>query len=180
MSVDETPRLAPLAPDQWDEALRGMLSAAPGGAERPLNIFTTLARDPELFRAWMRFGGHLLMRGRLSARDRELAILRTAHNCDSRYEWAQHARLARTVGVDGGEIAALRGELDEHPWSAEDRLLLQAADELHTTSTLSDQTWSALAARYDERQLIELPMLVGHYHMVAFALNSLKVQVEDG
>ena len=27
-------------------------------------------------------------------------------------------------------------------------------------------------------QMIELPMLVGHYHMVAFALNSLGVQVE--
>ena len=27
--------------------------------------------------------------------------------------------------------------------------------------------------------MIELPMLVGHYHMVAFALNSLGVQVEE-
>jgi hypothetical protein len=27
--------------------------------------------------------------------------------------------------------------------------------------------------------MIEVPMLVGHYHMVAFALNSLGVQVED-
>ena len=34
--------------------------------------------------------------------------------------------------------------------------------------------------RYDERQLIEVPMLVGHYHMVAFTLNSLGVQREPG
>ena len=27
--------------------------------------------------------------------------------------------------------------------------------------------------------MIELPMLVGHYHLVAFTLNSLGVQVED-
>src|SRR5436309_2983836 len=45
---------------------------------------------------------------------------------------------------------------------------------------ISDTTWAALADRYDERQLIEVPMLVGHYHMVAFTLNSLGVQREDG
>ena len=35
-------------------------------------------------------------------------------------------------------------------------------------------------ARYDERQVMEVPMLVGQYHMVAFALNSLGVQREPG
>ena len=46
-----------------------------------------------------------------------------------------------------------------------------------TVQDLTD-TWSALAARYDERQLIEVPMLVGHYHLMAFTLNSLGVQLE--
>ena len=43
-----------------------------------------------------------------------------------------------------------------------------------------DHFGGRLAARYDERQLIELPMLVGHYHLVAFTLNSLGVQLEPG
>jgi alkylhydroperoxidase family enzyme len=45
---------------------------------------------------------------------------------------------------------------------------------------ISDETWRRLEARYDERQLIEVPMLIGHYHMVAFVLNSLGVQLEPG
>ena len=44
----------------------------------------------------------------------------------------------------------------------------------------SDATWSVLASRYDEPQLIEVPMLVGHYHLVAFSLNTLGVQREPG
>jgi hypothetical protein len=36
-----------------------------------------------------------------------------------------------------------------------------------------------LAGRYNDRQLIEVPMLVGHYHLLAFTLNSLGVQVEE-
>ena len=61
-----------------------------------------------------------------------------------------------------------------------DATLIRAADELHDTGCISDETWDDLAARYDERQLIEVPMLVGHYHMVAFTLNSLGVQREPG
>ena len=67
-----------------------------------------------------------------------------------------------------------------HPgWSGFDATLVKAADELHTGACLSDATWATLSERYDERQLIEVPMVVGHYHMVAFSLNSLGVQVED-
>jgi hypothetical protein len=33
---------------------------------------------------------------------------------------------------------------------------------------------------YDDKQLIEVPMVVGHYHLVGFTLNSLGVQLEPG
>jgi alkylhydroperoxidase family enzyme len=180
MSSHDGPRIDPLPPDEWSELLRRVLEGMPGGLERPMNVFTTLARHPDLFEAWIRFGGRLLMGGLIPARDRELAILRTAHNCSSPYEWAQHVPLARASGIEDEEIEALRRPLDEHAWADEDRLLLAAADELHSTSNLSDETWGALSRHYDERQLIELPMLVGHYVMLAGALNSLRVQVEDG
>jgi alkylhydroperoxidase family enzyme len=53
-----------------------------------------------------------------------------------------------------------------------------AADELHDHSRISDGTWAELAAGYDEQQLIEVCMLVGNYHLVAFTLNSLGVELE--
>jgi 4-carboxymuconolactone decarboxylase len=37
-----------------------------------------------------------------------------------------------------------------------------------------------LSSHYDERQLIEVPMVVGQYHLVSFTLNSLGVQREQG
>jgi hypothetical protein len=58
--------------------------------------------------------------------------------------------------------------------------LLRAADELHSDARISDATWEGLARELDEPQLIELPILVGQYHLVAFALNSLGVQPEPG
>ena len=35
-------------------------------------------------------------------------------------------------------------------------------------------------AEFDEHQLVQLPMLVGQYHLMAFVLNALGVQPEPG
>jgi alkylhydroperoxidase family enzyme len=173
------PRIAPLPPDEHDDEVRELLEgvAAPGGFAS--NIFATLVRHPGLFRRWLPFGGKLLS-GRIPARERELVILRTAWLCRSDYEWGQHDLIARSVGLADDEIRRVRTGPDAEGWDATERMLLRATDELHADACIADQTWAALAAHYDVKQLIELPMLVGHYHLVAYTLNSLGVQLEAG
>ncbi|MHB1710619.1 MAG: carboxymuconolactone decarboxylase family protein [Acidimicrobiales bacterium] len=142
------------------------------------NIFTTLVRAEGLTRRWLPFGGKLL-NGKIPARDRELLILRTGWNCGSEYEWAQHVVIGRSVGLTDEEILRIPGGAGG-AWSPFDSILLQAADELHKGYCITDATWAALGDVYDTRQLIELPMLVGHYHMVAMTLNTLGVQLDPG
>lgn len=171
------PRIPPLAEAELSDDARTLLAqAAPPGA-RAVNIFATLVRHPGLFRRWLPFGGKLL-RGKLAPRDRELAILRTAWLCESPYEWAQHVPIAEAAGVTAAEVEAVASGPDDPSWRAEDATVVRAADELHDDAVVSDATWAALAERFDERQLIELVMLIGHYHMIAFTLNSLGVQLE--
>lgn len=171
---DRVPRFDPLPEGEWDDVVRAVTDTI-----GPLNVITTLARHPELFRSWIGFGSMLLMNGTLGARDRELAILRTAHHRSCAYEWDHHRRVALDAGLTEDEIAALREDPDGHGWSDDDRMVLAAADELHERGTISDATWTELATRFGEHELIELVMLIGHYHMVAFALNALRVQHED-
>lgn len=168
------PRIDPLPEDQWDDVLKAV--AATTG---PLHVFTTLGRHRELFNAWIGFGSMMLLQGTLSARDRELAILRVAHQRGCDYEWGHHRRLGLEAGLTEAEIAALRLDLTAHGWSEDDRMVLAAADELHARGTITDATWNALATRFGERELIELVMLVGQYHMLAFALNALRVQPDE-
>ena len=40
--------------------------------------------------------------------------------------------------------------------------------------------WAALAGFLEERPLIELPMLVGEYHLMAFTFNALGVAPDTG
>jgi len=173
------PRIPPLPEDERDERVVELLDPLKvDGAD--LNIFATLARHPRLFKRWSAFGGTLLYRGELSERDRELLILRTAFNCRAHYEWGQHARIARAAGLSDEEVDRVAKGPDEPGWDNFETSLLRAADELHRDAVVSDPTWAALAERYDERQLIEVCMLVGQYHLGAFALNSLGVEREPG
>jgi alkylhydroperoxidase family enzyme len=82
--------------------------------------------------------------------------------------------------MDREEILRVARGPEAEGWSAADATLLRAADELHRDAKISDSTWAQLAEDHDDRALIELAMLVGHYHMVAYALNSLEVELDDG
>lgn len=179
----ERPRIPPLAENEGDPAVVEMLNALPAGADGSVgeyNIFRTLARHPDLFRNWLPFGGYLLVGGTIAPTERELMILRTAVRCGSSYEWGQHARISERMGIDRETIDRVIQGPEASGWTDHESALLRAVDELHDGARISDATWDALAARYDEAQLIELTMLIGQYHMVAFALNSLGVQLDEG
>ena len=65
-------------------------------------------------------------------------------------------------------------------WDPFEACLLRAADELHTDQSITDATYDALSNRYGEPQLLDLVFTVGQYHVVSMALNSLRVQRDDG
>jgi alkylhydroperoxidase family enzyme len=175
-----TPRVLPLPPAEWDDRLRKVLEASPGGTDEPMHIFATLARAPELFRRWMGFGGALLY-GSLPSRLSELVILRTAYRFDGRYEWAQHIEMGQARGVTLGEIEALGGDqsgLDAIAWDPLERSALRAVDETRDDGAVSDATWAELASHLDDAGLIELLMLIAHYMMLTTVLRSLRLELE--
>jgi alkylhydroperoxidase family enzyme len=144
----------------------------------PPRVFTTVARHPGLFWRWLPFASSFMFGTALRRRDAEMVILRTAWNCDNRYEWAQHVALAARAGLDHATIDRIPDGPEAPGWSARDAVLLRAVDELHERRVVTDDTWAELAIEFRERQLIELCFLVGHYEMLAMALNTLGVQPE--
>lgn len=143
---------------------------------RPPAVFTTLGRGRGLFWGWLHFAGRLMPGGRLPRRETELVILRVAavRGCD--YEFTHHARLGRRVGLTAEEVDRVRSGSGAAGWSDPDRLLLEAAEELVATRDLGEPTWQRLAAAYDDRTLVEILLLVGHYDMLATTLMTLRVQ----
>jgi alkylhydroperoxidase family enzyme len=168
------PRLSPLGNEQLDAETRDLL-----GPGADLNIFRTLAHHPKLLKRWLVFGNHVLAKSTLPPRERELVILRMGWLCRAEYEWGQHVVIGRAAGLGDDEIRRIAAGPDEG-WDVRDRALLQACDELHAHSFVSDATWTALSAHYDAKQLLDILFTIGQYTLVSMVLNSLGVQPEPG
>jgi AhpD family alkylhydroperoxidase len=174
-----TPRIEPGTRAQTGivNALIVRVIGLAGGTAGPPGLFTTLARHRRLFRPWLRFAGRLMPGGKLPRADSELVILRVAHLCGCAYEWGHHERIALRFGLTTADVERVRDGAGGQGWSARQTAILAAVDELHATRTLADPGWQALRdAGLGPTELIELPMLVGHYEMLAMTLNALAVE----
>lgn len=143
-------------------------------------IVRTMLRHPDLFVRQTDIGIQLLSQGTLPARDRELAILRIGWLCKAPYEWGEHVHIAKKTGIKSEEIERVTVGSDAPDWSEYDRAILRATEELYENSIISDATWETLAKHYDDRQLIELPILIGQYQTVAYYQNSLRLRLHEG
>ena len=173
-------RLPPLPADEWDDAVQQALAVMlPEERRNPddaSNILATFVRHPALTKEFLRFNVHLLFRSTLPPRLRELAILRVAHRTDSEYEWMQHVKMGMREGLTEDEIAdvARGAAADEF-----DRTVLTGVDELMDKFELSDETWSALSERLDERQRMDFVFTIGCYITVAMALKTFGIELDQ-
>jgi alkylhydroperoxidase family enzyme len=110
---------------------------------------------------------------RLAPPIRELAILRVAWRTRSGYEWNQHRRMGADEGLSEDKLGAI-GEGPGSPvWSAQERAVLAAADEMIDAFVVSDETWAALTRSFDAPSLFELLFVIGGYLCLAAVLNSM-------
>ena len=172
-----TARMEPAKPP-FGEAIQTVLDRLMPSGVPPLALFTTLARSERAFSRFMAAG--LLDKGPVGLREREIMIDRTCARCGSEYEWGVHiAFFAERVGLSKAQVAGtVTPEIDPSLWSERDRLVLSLADELHETSSISDELWLTLSREFSEEQILELILLAGFYHTVAYLTNGLRLPLE--
>ena len=171
------PRITPL-PAPYPPELQAVFDKVMPPGVPPLTLFTVLARTPRVYERLR--AGNLLDRGPLSLRMREIVIDRTCARCGCAYEWGVHvAFFAEQVKLTPTEIAAtVHGDANDLAWSADEKLLIRLADELHDSAGISDGLWEALAAAFSTEQIMEMIALAGAYHTISFFANGLKLPPE--
>lgn len=175
-----SPRIAPLLESEWNDAQRKILE--PVKREEPFyNVLGTLCRHLDAAEKFLTWGYHIMGdTSTLGGRERELLILRVGWLCDAEYEWGQHVIFGRKEGLTREDFARIKEGPGAPGWDAFDAALLQAADDLHNDSCISDSTWATLSARYNDQQMMDVIFTVGQYHTVSMTLNSLGVQLDKG
>jgi 4-carboxymuconolactone decarboxylase len=168
-------KLPPIDPSTDEQ--KQTLGPFANGAQT-LNAFKVCLNNPDLCRAWTPFTSAV---GRtLPLRDRELLILRTAWLCGNDYTWAIHSQAARRGGFADEEIRRITEGPRASQWSADDRLLLEVADALYADRMIPEASWSALANRYSNAQMMDAIFTVGQYSMISMLVRSGGVQQESG
>lgn len=172
----------PLAQAPYEPKVQEAMDKVNLGPLAPMNFLRVLAHHPSLMGNVVALGGTLMYKSGLPERLREIAIFRVAARTRSNYEWAMHRALfAERCGINEEEQRLLReGPADAPSWNEQERTVIAAVDELHDTSTISAATWSAMAALWQPQQLLEIVVLVGHYHLVAFFMNATGAPPEEG
>jgi AhpD family alkylhydroperoxidase len=120
-----------------------------------------------------------LFQTELDPRHREIAILRVAHVTRSKYEWHQHAIIARRVGVTDEEMAAIAVKGRVTGLGGDGNLLCRVADEITRDVRLSDEALAGILSRYGTRQAVELILNCAHFNMVSRILESTRVEIES-
>lgn len=178
----ETPRLAPVeAPFEPDVAAALAKWMPPGSAVEPLRLFRTLVLNDELAGRMRPLGAGILgARAKIPAALREVAIHRTCALTGAEYEWGVHAAgFGRPLGFTDEQLrSTIHGSWRDDCWGAEQALVFRLADELHATSSITPELWSALAAVFDEQQILELLAIAGWYHLISFICNGAALEPE--
>ncbi len=144
-----------------------------------LNVFKLMALASTCFRPLMRLGAAILGQQKLSAKLRELAILRVAAQTGARYEWVQHVPIGRSVGVTDAQVAALEaGQIEAGCFDDVERAVLRFTSELVSGVRASDAAFAGVSAHLSPQEIVELLLAAGYYRMLATLMETAAIDLD--
>lgn len=146
-----------------------------------LSVFRVLLRTPQLAKSVAGLLETLLRGEHLDGRLRELVIMRIGWVTGSCYEWTQHWRVARLMGIPEETLLGVRDWQSQTGYGAAERAVLAATDETIEAGTISPETWQACRdCLGSDEALIELVAAIGNWRLFSSLLRSLEVPLEEG
>ncbi len=154
--------------------------AEPGTATgTPGDYWTTFALVPDLMvQARDCLLGMLGPGRQLDPQLRELAILRTGIVGDSRFEYSQHMKVARTVNIPEAKLTAIKGWTTSGLFSPVERAVMAATDELLSRNLVEDATFAELQRHLSDPQILELFYAIGLWRMHGLITRALHLEYD--
>ena len=176
---DPPPRMAPLDPDDLSAEATAFLDRWTGGFFKNAGsnpVLQTLAHHPQLADLFSQLNVHLLSTSAVPVRLRQIAIMRTAWLCEATYMWSSHLNTSLTCGLEPEIFGPLKAGAESAYFTAFEKTVILATEELVRDRKISDARWAALGAEWSEQQLLDFMFTVGVYVTVAGVMRSTGVQ----
>lgn len=168
--------------DKMTPAQRKSAEAIMAGPRKSLQgPFNTWLRSPDLADRLQAVGEYIRFKSALPKALNEFAIIITAREWTSQYEWFVHAPLAVQAGLKPEIAEALR--LGKRPAGMSDNeaLIYDASLSLHRNKGhLSDALFEKALKAFGEQGVVDLIGVNGYYSAVSMTLNAAQVELPDG
>lgn len=144
-----------------------------------LNVYKLLLHSPALAQTWFDHNTAVRWKTKLSGRLREIVIIRIAHLNGVDYVLAQHVPgLATAEGLTVAECEALADWRATGLFDARERAALAYAEAMTLATSVADEVFADVRGHFDEREIVELSVLIGTYIMHNRVMKALAIDLE--
>lgn len=144
-----------------------------------INVYKLLLHSPPLAASWLDLISSARYKTELDGRLREIAIIRVAYLNRTDYVVNQHVpQLSAPEGLSQAECDALADWRDSEFFTARERAALAYTDAMTRDIAVPDEVFEALRPHYNERQIVELTVLIGTYNMHTRVFMALGIDPE--
>jgi 4-carboxymuconolactone decarboxylase len=145
-----------------------------------INVYKLLLHSPALAAIWLDFVSAARFKTELDGRLREIVIIRVAHLNRTTYVFKQHVpQLSAPEGLTDQECDSLANWQDAQSFSTRERAALAYTDAMTHDVTVPDDVFEALRLHFNERQIVELSVLIGLYNMHTRVFSALRIDPEQ-
>jgi 4-carboxymuconolactone decarboxylase len=114
-----------------------------------------------------------------TGRVREIAILITARECDSQFEWAAHEPAALKEGVEQEVIEVIKHKKSLAGLPEADAAIIQLGREMFGVRRVTSETYARAVKQFGRRGLVDLVALMGNYAGTAAMLCAFDMQLDE-
>ena len=156
-------------------------ASAPGatiaGLRGPSGIQLYSLKTAEHARALNRY---LRYEAGFTPRVREIAILTTAREMDSQFEWCAHEPEALKEGVEPNVIDVIKHRKATTGLDETDATVIELGRQIFRDHKVTPETFAKVKALFGPHKLVELVMLMGNYAGTAALLTAVDMQLRPG
>ena len=144
-------------------------------------VYGLLLHSPEVAKTWMELLNAVRWKTTLSSRIREIATIRVAVLNHCRYVIDVHlANFAKQDGLTDEEcLALLQTKVTNDVFSESDLAIIHYVDTLTMTANVEEAVFKKVKQFMNEREIVEISVLVGTYNMHTRVFNALQIDPED-
>ena len=161
----------PRAQNYGGEAAKRVLSGGP---------FNAWMRSPEVGMRLQAVGEHIRFKSSIPKHLNELAILITAREWTSQYEWFAHHALAMKAGLDPKIADAVAAGKRPDNMKEDEGAIYEFCTQLHRNKKVDNAAFNKVKTLFGEQGVIDLVAVSGYYVAVSMTLNVAEVPVPDG